>query len=72
MNESSSQSDPIPLDGEPDLVSAERLWVRKAMRDDARMSWARKQARWILVTISAAVAGGWALFGWIRDHIVFK
>lgn len=67
-----SESDPIPLAGEPDLEAAERLWVRKAMRDDARMTWARRQMRWILVTLSALAAGGWALFGWVRDHIVFK
>ena len=66
------ESDPIPLDGNPELEANERLWVRKAMRDDARMSWARRKLRWILVSLSAAVAGGWALFGWMRDHIAFK
>ncbi len=67
-----SESDPIPLDGEPELDPAERLWVRKAMRDEARISWARKQLRWILVTAASLAAGGWALVGWVRDHIVFK
>ncbi len=67
-----SESDPIPLEGEPELGPAERLWVRKAMRDDARMTWARKQLRWILVTVASVAAAAWALFGWVRDHIVFK
>lgn len=67
-----SESDPIPLDGSAELEESERLWVRKAMRDDARMTWARKQLRWILVTVASAAAAAWALYGWMRDHIVFK
>lgn len=67
-----TESDPMPLDGERELDPAERLWVRKAMRDDARMSWARKQLRWILVTAASVAVGGWAFVEWVREHIVIR
>lgn len=67
-----SESDPVPLEGESELDAAERLWVRKAMRDDGRMTWARKQLRWLIVTAAAIGGGGWAAYEWLRDHVVLK
>ena len=65
-------SDPIPLDGAPELTSAERLAVRRWLRDQERMSWARRKIRPILVVLASVIAGGGAVFGWVRDHIIFR
>lgn len=67
-----SETDPIPIDGEPELTSTERKRLRKIIIDDDRMTWARRQSRWILVTLASVAAGGWAAYEWLRAHIVFK
>lgn len=67
-----AESDPIPLDGDADLTASERLALRKLIREQERLTWARKQLRWIAVSIASAVAAGWALISWVRDHVVFR
>lgn len=67
-----SESDPIPLDGDPELDVAERLWVRKAMREEERMRWAQKKLRWVAVSVVSLAGAGWAAYEWLRAHVVLR
>lgn len=65
-------SDPMPLDGKPDLSEQERLAIRRIIRNEARMTWARKQAVWIVSGLATVAVALVAVFDWVRQHIHFK
>lgn len=67
-----SESDPIPLDGSPELSPAERLVLRRIIRERERMTWARKKLGWILSGVVTFVAATWAAVEWLREHVVIK
>lgn len=55
-----------------DSDPAERLGLRRLLRDEARMTWARKNLKSVFIASAGALAAGWALVEWLRDHVQFK
>jgi len=65
-------SDSMGLDGDEPLSPEERLHLRKLMRDDERLTWARRKAKVIVPALIALVIGIWQLIDWLRLHVTFK
>lgn len=65
-------TDSLPLNGDTDLTAAERLMLRKMMRDEERASWARRKLRIVVPAGVAMVVGLWHLVEWARANISWK
>ena len=69
MNHRADDSDTMPLEGDPELTAAERLALRRLIREVERAVWARRQLRlWapILVGVVSGMAAAWA---WLANHV---
>lgn len=62
-------TDSLPLDGDKELTSAERLMLRKMMRDEERASWARRRLKFLIPAFVAVVAAVWQAADWAIRHI---
>ena len=62
-------TDSLPLDGDKELTSAERLMLRKMMRDEERASWARRRLKILIPALVAVVAAVWQAADWAIRHI---
>jgi hypothetical protein len=67
-----TDTDSMPLDGAPDLSEAERLALRRLLRDDERAAWARRKLKVIVPVLVSIVVGMWQLFETIKAHVTFK
>ena len=65
-------SDPMPLTGEADLTSDERLAFRKWLRDQQRVQWLGRQLRWLAPLVTGIAVGLWQLVDFINKHVHFK
>ncbi len=65
-------SDSLPLDGDIDLTPAERLMVRRMIREEERASWARRKLRVLVPAGVAVVVALWQVIEWGRAHIAWK
>ena len=62
-------TDSLPLDGDKELTSDERLMLRKMMRDEERASWARRRLKILIPAFVAVVAAVWQAADWAIRHI---
>jgi len=65
-------SDPMPLSGDPDLTSDERLAFRKWLRDQQRIGWLWRQLKWLGPLVAGFAAATWQVIDWASKHIHFK
>ncbi|HOW47365.1 MAG TPA: hypothetical protein PLB26_06895 [Rubrivivax sp.] len=65
----SDDTDSMPLDGDADLTAAERLQLRRMIRDDERASWARRKLRVIVPAVVAVVTVCYQAWDWAIKHI---
>ncbi len=63
------ESGPMDLDGDEPLTPDERQHLRRLIRDDDRMTWARRKMRVFVPGAVAVVIGLWQCLLWIRDHV---
>lgn len=64
-----SDTDSLPLDGDPELTTEERLALRKLLRDEERASWAWRQLRVLAPVAVAVVVGMWQFWDWLAKHV---
>ena len=62
-------SDTLPLDGAADLTAAERLAIRKVLRDNERASWALRKLRLLVPLAVASVVGVYQAVDWLLRHV---
>lgn len=72
MNPTNQDSGSMPLDGQPDLSEAERLALRRIIRDEERASWARSKLRVFVPGAVAIVVAVWQAVEWIRNHVTIR
>ena len=65
-------SDPMPLSGEEELTSDERLAFRKWLRDQQRIHWLGRQLKWLAPLATVFAVGTWQFVVWFREHVHFK
>jgi hypothetical protein len=62
-------SDTLPLEGEPELSPAERLMLRRMIRDEERATWARRRLRVLVPAMVAVVTMVWHAVDWAIKHV---
>ena len=67
-----ADSDPIPLDGSAELTEAERLALRKVLRDNERASWALRKLRILIPMAVAIVVAVYHGVDWLVKHVRFS
>jgi hypothetical protein len=60
------------LDGDEPLSADERMQLRRMLREDDRMNWARRKLRYVAPMVVALIVAVWQLIEWVRLHISFK
>lgn len=69
---SQDDTDPMPLDGDKPLTAAERLQLRKILREDERARWAWRKLRVWVPIIGGGLYTVWQGVDWALKHITFK
>lgn len=64
-----NDSDNMPLDGDTELTSVERKMLREMLREQERMSWARKKLKVLVPALVAVVVAIWQIIEWLQRHI---
>jgi hypothetical protein len=62
-------SDNMPLDGESAFTPDERKALRAMLREQERMTWARKKLKVFVPALVAVVVATWQIVEWVQKHI---
>lgn len=66
---SDDASGPIPLSGDAELTTDERLALRQLLRERDRQRWIGKKLRNAIAIVGVGVSSCWALVEWFRSHV---